>query len=281
VILAAGLLVLLGLGLFVGGIVTGTTALYWACVAACGLAAVLLVVARVRMAHEAAELDRRVSQAPARAGAAGSRAPEARHPARHPAVPAEERAPTVEPVERTPEPPRRPAGATAVRVTEPDRAPEPEPEPVPDPRAEPAPEPEREPGPLGDEPPAEELPVQPASALPAAPAGNGRPADDAPARRGAHEPREAPPDPATGEPGEEDVEVTDLLLVVDVADEVLVVDEHPRYHLPGCPFLEGREGIGLPMVEARTDGFTPCATCRPVRHLADTERSRRRAARDN
>jgi hypothetical protein len=275
VILAAGLLVLLGLGLFVGGIVTGTTALYWACVAACGLAAVLLVVARVRMAREAAEFDRRVSQAPGRAGAAGSRAPEARHPA----VPAEERGPTVEPVERTPEPPRRPAGATAVRVTDPDRAPEPEP--VPDPDPEPAPEPELAPGPLGDEPPAEELPVQPASALPAAPAGNGRPADDAPARRGAHEPREAPPDPATGEPGEEDVEVTDLLLVVDIADEVLVVDEHPRYHLPGCPFLEGREAIGLPMVEARTDGFTPCATCRPVRHLADTERSRRRAARDN
>ncbi len=268
--LAAGLLVRLGLGLFVGGIVTGTTALYWACVAACGLAAVLLVVARVRMAREAGEFDRRVSQAPARADAAGSTA-ETRHTARHPAVPAEERTPTVEQVERTPEPPRRPAGATAVRVTEPDRAPEPEPEPEPEPDSEP----------LGDEPPAEELPVQPASALPAAPAGNGRPADDAPARRGAHEPREAPPDPATGEPGEEDVEVTDLLLVVDLADEVLVVDEHPRYHLPGCPFLEGREGIGLPMVEARTDGFTPCATCRPVRHLADTERSRRRAARDN
>src|SRR3712207_9508078 len=88
-------------------------------------------------------------------------------------------------------------------------------------------------------------------------------------------PREAPADPATGEPGEEEVEVTDLLLVVDLDDEVLVVDEHPRYHLPGCPSLEGREGIGLPMVEARTDGFTPCATCRPVRHLADTERSRR------
>src|SRR3712207_7155612 len=41
-------------------------------------------------------------------------------------------------------------------------------------------------------------------------------------------PREAPADPATGEPGEEDVEVTDLLLVVDLDDEVLVVDEHPR-----------------------------------------------------
>ena len=33
------------------------------------------------------------------------------------------------------------------------------------------------------------------------------------------------------------------------------------------------------MVEARTDGFTPCATCRPVRHLADTERLSDAAAR--
>ena len=271
VVLAAGLLVLLGLGLFVGGIVTGTTALYWACVAACGLAAVLLVVARVRTARQADDFDRRAAQAPARADAAGSRAPEARHTAQQPAVPAEERAPAAEPVERTPEAPRRPAGATAVRVAEPNRHPEPEP------GADREPEPE----PLSDEAPAGASPVEPASALPAAPAGNGHLADGAPARRGAHEPREAPADPTTGEPGEEDVEVTDLLLVVDLDDEVLVVDEHPRYHLPGCPALEGREGIGLPMVEARTDGFTPCATCRPVRHLADTERSRRRAARDN
>jgi hypothetical protein len=257
VILAAGLLVLLGLGLFVGGIVTGTTALYWGCVAACALAAVLLVVARVRTARGAGDSHRRASQAAARVDAAGSRTPEARHPA----APAEERAPAAELVERPPEPPLRPAGATAVRGTEPDRAPEPGPEPQPEP--------------LSGEPPAEQFPVEPASVHPAAPAGNGHPADGAPVRRGAHEPREALADPATGEPGEEDVEVTDLLLVVDLDDEVLVVDEHPRYHLPGCPFLEGRAGIGLPMVEARTDGFTPCATCRPVRHLADTERSRR------
>ncbi|WP_139177118.1 hypothetical protein [Geodermatophilus siccatus] len=266
-VLAAGLLVLLGLGLFVGGVVTGTTALYWACVAACGLAAVLLVVARVRTAREAGDFDRRAAQAPARADAAGSRPPEVRRTARQPAVPPEERAPAAEPVERTPEAPLRPAGATAVRVTEPDRAPEPAAD--------------REPEPLSARAPAEESPVEPVPAFPAAPLGNGHLADGAPARRGAHEPRETPADPVTGEPGEEDVEVTDLLLVVDLDDEVLVVDEHPRYHLPGCPSLEGREGIGLPMVEARTDGFTPCATCRPVRHLADTERSRRQAARDN
>jgi enoyl-CoA hydratase/carnithine racemase len=55
VILAAGLLVLLGLGLFVGGVLTGATALYWGCVAACVVAAGLLLVARRRAEREAAE----------------------------------------------------------------------------------------------------------------------------------------------------------------------------------------------------------------------------------
>ncbi|MCF6514438.1 hypothetical protein E9564_22090, partial [Blastococcus sp. MG754427] len=46
----AALLVLLGLGLFVGGLLTGSTALYWACVAACVVAAGVLVVARRQIA---------------------------------------------------------------------------------------------------------------------------------------------------------------------------------------------------------------------------------------
>ncbi len=83
-----------------------------------------------------------------------------------------------------------------------------------------------------------------------------------------------------GEPGIEEVEVTDLLLVVDLTDEVLVVDEHPRYHLEGCRFLAGRETFPLPLDEARTDGFTPCALCAPDRHLADRERARKAAAKD-
>src|SRR3954452_11585188 len=49
VILAAGLLVLLGLGLFVAGVASGTTALYWATVAVCAAAAVLLLIARRRL----------------------------------------------------------------------------------------------------------------------------------------------------------------------------------------------------------------------------------------
>ena len=78
-----------------------------------------------------------------------------------------------------------------------------------------------------------------------------------------------------GEPPVETVEVTDLLLVLDLTDEVLVVDEHPRYHLAGCPHLAGVETIPVPMDEARSDGFTPCGTCTPDRVLAERERARR------
>src|SRR5688572_23326246 len=51
--MGAALLVLLGLGLFVAGVLTGGTAYYWACVVACLGAAALLFVARRRMAAEA------------------------------------------------------------------------------------------------------------------------------------------------------------------------------------------------------------------------------------
>jgi hypothetical protein len=154
VIVAAGLL-LVGLALFVAGILTGTTALYWACVAACLVAAILIF--RVWR-----QLD-------------------------------------------TPPP------ATA------------------------------------DEP-------------------------SAPAAGVSGESFATPAEPA--DPPVEEVEVTDLLLVVDLTDEVLVIDEHPRYHLTGCVHVAGRTTIPLPLDEARTDGFTPCAVCAPDSTLA--ERARRR-----
>ena len=49
---------------------------------------------------------------------------------------------------------------------------------------------------------------------------------------------------------------------------MLVVDEHPRYHAAGCRWAGTRETIPLPVDEARTDGFTPCAVCSPDRTLA-------------
>lgn len=167
-ITAAGLLVLLGLGLFVAGIRTGIEPFYWACVAACVAAAVLIVL--VRRSMSAATSGKETA----------------------PAEPA--------------------TGSTLLeRPTE---------QPV-------------------QEPVAQDL-----------------------------------PDPAV-----EDVEVTDLLLVVDLKDEVLVVDEHPRYHLARCKYLSGRTTIPLPIDEARGDGFTPCAACEPDRNLAQRARARRKAAR--
>ena len=156
-IVAAGLL-LVGLALFVAGILTGTTALYWACVAACLVAAVLIF--RVWR-----QLD---TPPPATAGEA------------EPSAPA--------------------AGVAGESL-----------------------------------------------AAPAVPA----------------------------DPPVEEVEVTDLLLVVDLTDEVLVIDEHPRYHLAGCVHVAGRTTIPLPLDEARTDGFTPCAVCAPDSTLAERARRRR------
>jgi hypothetical protein len=182
VIVGAALLVLLGLGLFVSGILTGLTVLYWGCVAACVAAAVLLIAAR-------RQIGRRAAAAPATSSA-----------------PAKETAP-----------------------------------------GEPAPA-------------ADGAPDEPA------------PADEAPSRKA--------PEVDLPDPGVEDVEVTDLLMVVDLKDEVLVVDEHPRYHVAGCRWLAGRETIPLPLDEARTDGFTPCAVCSPDRTLAERARARRHTTPD-
>jgi hypothetical protein len=190
VILAAGLLVLVGLGLFVAGILTGVTVLYWGCVAACVVAAVLLIAARRQM-------NRKPSAEPAGA-------------------PATKTAPATTTEDKPEEPTTTaPAGATAV----------------------------------GSAP----VTGSPAEVPPAGPA-------------------EDLPDPEV-----EEVEVTDLLMVVDLKDEVLVVDEHPRYHVAGCRWLGQRETIPLPIDEARTDGFTPCAVCYPDRTLADRARAKKHA----
>jgi hypothetical protein len=196
VILAAGLLVLAGLGLFVGGILTGMTALYWGCVAACVLAAVLLYLAR-----------RKLGPAPA-AAPAGKTEPAAASTAStgSPSGTTTTVAAPAEGPEHAESPVTSSNGATAAPVAEPP-------------------------------PPVKDLP----------------------------------------DPPVEEVEVTDLLMVVDLTDEVLVIDERPRYHLPGCKHLVGHTGIPLPLDEARTDGFTPCAVCAPDRNLAQRARERKAA----
>jgi hypothetical protein len=80
------------------------------------------------------------------------------------------------------------------------------------------------------------------------------------------------------EPAEEDTDAADLLLVTELAVEVRVLDERPRYHLARCGWLGDRESLPLPVCEARELGFTPCAVCAPDGKLAARERERRRGA---
>ncbi len=75
------------------------------------------------------------------------------------------------------------------------------------------------------------------------------------------------------EPGEEDTDAADLLVVYELTDEVLVVDEHPRYHLARCRWPDAARAERLPVREARELGFTPCARCRPDKALARKHRS--------
>ena len=83
---------LAGLGLFVAGILTGVTVLYWGCVAACVVAAVLLIAARRQMsAGKVAETGTasatKTEKLPAGAGAGAGAArdePAAESPAHEP-----------------------------------------------------------------------------------------------------------------------------------------------------------------------------------------------------
>ena len=217
-ILGAGVLLLIGLGLLVAGVVTGTTALYWGCVAVCVVAAVLLVLVRRQIAATPASGEAEPAERAEPIPAAEAAHPtEAAHPVeavarRTTAVTTEPRVAEPVPTENTAGEPL-PAGATAVGATRPA----------------------------------------------ATSAGNGAGPDD------------------LDEPPLEEVEVTDLLIIVDLTDEVLVVDEHPRYHLPGCSYLTARTTIPLPLDEARSDGFTPCGRCAPDRTLAHRARQRKAA----
>ncbi|MGH3520389.1 MAG: hypothetical protein ACRDQ7_24000 [Haloechinothrix sp.] len=75
-------------------------------------------------------------------------------------------------------------------------------------------------------------------------------------------------------PAEEDTDAADLLIVCDLDDQVIVVDEYPRYHLLGCSWLVDRDTIPIAIAEARELGFTPCAMCGPDAVLAAGHRNR-------
>ena len=229
-IVAAGLLVLVGLGLFVAGLLTEVTAFYWACVAACVVAAVVLYLARRRMTTPAP-----VAAAPV--GATGNPAGDVGGAGRHAgaAGTAGATAASTSTTVATPAPAEQVAPAAAA-AAESSAAVSGPPAAVPD-------------------------PTPPVAAPATATTGAAR--------------SSSPTLGEAGEPPVEEVEVTDLLLVVDLKDEVLVIDEHPRYHVEGCRHLTGSETIPIPMDEARTDGFTPCGTCRPDATLAERVRSRK------
>lgn len=79
--------------------------------------------------------------------------------------------------------------------------------------------------------------------------------------------------PGGTEPGEEDTDAADLLVVYELTAEVLVVDEHPRYHLARCRWPDHALTERLPVREARELGFTPCDRCRPDTTLARKHRA--------
>jgi hypothetical protein len=96
----------------------------------------------------------------------------------------------------------------------------------------------------------------------------GGPAQAEPARVGATAPDdefedEDPPD----EPAPQAVSPGDVARVARLSTDVLVIDGRPRYHLPGCVHLLGRESEPLPVSEAVELGFTPCSLCEPASAL--------------
>lgn len=108
------------------------------------------------------------------------------------------------------------------------------------------------------------------------PAQRGRVGDDAvPVEGGASAEQPADRPAPVGEPGEEDPDMSVLLTIIDLDDEVLVVDARPRYHLAGCSYLHSRTSVPLPIRAAREAGFTPCRWCRPDASLAAAVRAGR------
>lgn len=78
--------------------------------------------------------------------------------------------------------------------------------------------------------------------------------------------------PDEAEPGEESTSDADIAVLADLEDEVVVVDEHPRYHARGCTWVGTRDTIPIGIGEARQLGFTPCARCAPDASLVAAHR---------
>ncbi|MEV6628477.1 hypothetical protein AB0M83_01735 [Amycolatopsis sp. NPDC051106] len=137
-----------------------------------------------------------------------------------------------------------------------------------------------EPVPSAEVPPAEEKPAEEEQTVLIPAAGDlGDPADT-PEPEPEPEPEktvvaEAPAETANdteSDPGEEETSDADIAVLADLEDEVVVVDEHPRYHLTTCVWLGTRDTIPIGVGEARQLGFTPCDRCRPDANLVAVHR---------
>lgn len=108
-------------------------------------------------------------------------------------------------------------------------------------------------------------------------------ADETPAAAAEEDVVEEPAEPArakseSSDPGEEQTDAADLLIVSELDVEVLVVDEYPRYHVSECVWLADRDTIPIGVSEARELGFTPCVRCGPDAKLATAHRAKRKSA---
>jgi len=131
--------------------------------------------------------------------------------------------------------------------------------------------------PAAEAPPAEEDAEQ--TVLIPASGDLGDPADTPEPEAATEEPAEVPADASAetetkveGDPGEEETSAADIAVLADLDDEVVVVDEHPRYHLRTCVWLGTRDLIPIGVGEARQLGFTPCDRCRPDANLVAAHR---------
>jgi hypothetical protein len=71
------------------------------------------------------------------------------------------------------------------------------------------------------------------------------------------------------DPPEEPLDQSAAGIVAGLDDEVLVIDEQPRYHVDTCRAVAMQPSIPLPAREAVELGFTPCGWCTPDAVLSE------------
>jgi hypothetical protein len=259
-------LVLAAFGLLITALATAHTLFAWVSVAVSVLAAGLLVFDWLRGRRRAAEAAAEAEPDPVLLGRDGLPFGDGEQPFADTVRDAPEAAAPAEPrLEPPPERPRRESARREARHEVPRETPReaPRDEPAEPERVEPAAVPADQLDGRPDEQPDSRLDDQLDDRL------DDRPAEPPLTRRQQAKLQAEEP----GEPGEEQTDATDLLVVSDLRFEVRVVDERPRYHLSQCSYLVDKPTLPLPVAEARQLGFTPCARCGPDATLAARHRA--------